>query len=645
MKYFIRLLLLIILLPSSAICQVSLEKTKSFFPDEKNINQDNIEWKFLNVPEEWGTSKTKKIKIAVAVLKCTSKIKVSNPVLFIEGGPGASGINGIWTWLNHPLRKKNDIILVDIRGTGHSLPEFCPDLGKQFLQILAKNQDQTEDEKQKNNSAIACKEDLVKRGIDINQYNSLAIAQDLHALKEALHYIQWNVYGVSYGTFISQVYANEFPEDIKSLILDSSISDIADYYNNNTTNYITSLEKVFKACKNDTECNIRYPNLEKEYYAVIEKLKKDPITVQVDKKIVKSGTFTYNAEDFKVAIQQSLYDRKLIEILPLLITDFKDRNKNTLSSLVEAFSSALSLDYGSYYCITCKEVLPYNSISAFNNDAAKYKKLDGGLSFYKSDFLVCTNWNSKSQGFSPKAVNLSNLSKLEAPVLVISGEFDPITPSANGLETKKKFSNSFLVSAPTFGHGPGFSTVGFSLIEQFINNKNKKVNPDTFKEYNKVKFINDITKSSGISKLSQSVNNFDVVFFMPFLISIVVLTAGAFIFLYTFIKKRKEILKEKYIRLLFALTTVLGAITFISLALAVYNSLERNFYILLFGLSSQYNYVFVLFWIFLIFTLFSIVSFVVYFRNMYFRKSTILLLISCAVICIYFQYWGFYSGN
>ena len=102
------------------------------------------------------------IKIAVAIIKNTDNVEDANPIVFIQGGPGGSGIQTIRLWLNHPLRKKNDIVLFDERGTGFSKPRLCPELGKTFLEILAKNQSVDEDEKQKVDAASVCKQELDK---------------------------------------------------------------------------------------------------------------------------------------------------------------------------------------------------------------------------------------------------------------------------------------------------------------------------------------------------------------------------------------------------------------------------------------------------------------------------------------------------
>ncbi|TCN55440.1 alpha/beta fold hydrolase [Flavobacterium circumlabens] len=644
MKNLVRLFLLLCLLPTCLFAQTAVfkfEKTTTFFPEQKAINQDNIEWGYLTVPENWDKPEGKKIKMAVAVLKSTSKKADANPVIYIEGGPGAGGIKGIWGWLKHPLRSNSTIILADVRGTGFSFPKFCPDLGKKFLEILAKNQNATQDEQQKTIAAAACKQDLLNRDIDINAYNSKSIAKDLNALKKALGYTKWNAYGVSYGTYTAQIYANDFPEDIQSLILDSSVSDISNYYNQNTTNYVNSLEKVFNACKNDPNCNKQYPYLENVYYETLEKLEKNPITVKVDQKIIPAGAFTYNAEDFKISIQQALYQKKLIELLPLLITEFNRGNKNTLSALVAAFSGALGLDYGQYYCVSCKETVPNNSISAFNANAAKYKKLQGGLSFYKSDFSVCDKWNQGSTIPLKSSNDLSNLSAVTAPVLVLAGAFDPITPASNGKVTVNRFKNGFLVNAPVFGHAPGFSKIGAKIIEDFVSNPNKKPDVSGFQSVDKVNFITDVKLSGGVSNFANSLNGFTLLFFAPFLIAFVILLVSIFGFIYSFIKKEIGTKPNIGIRILILITALLGLFTVIGFILAINNTAQDNFYILAFGIRNQFDYLFIVQWFFIVFTLFSILYFAFKIKSISNAGVISTILFSFILVGVYFQYWGF----
>lgn len=644
MKKIIKLFLLLFLFTSSLFAQTNtykFEKTDSFFPNNKDINQDEIGWYYLTVPENWDNPSGKTIKIAAAILKNKSGNKSSNPLVYIEGGPGGGGINGIRNWLKHPLREKSDIILVDVRGTGNSLPKLCPDLGKKFLEILAKNQNSAQDEQQKTLATMACKQDLISRDIDINAYNSKSIAKDLNALKTILKFQNWNVYGVSYGTYVAQVYANDFPQDIKSLILDSSISDISEYYNSNTANYMSSLNKVFDACKSDPNCNKQYPNLEEVYFETIEKLDQKPVTVKVNKKLIPSGTFTYNAEDFKVAIQQGLYSRKLIEVIPLLIYEFNKENKKTLSSLVAAFSGALRLDYGQYYCVSCNEAIPNNSLETFNTEAQKYKKLKGGLSFYKSDFLVCEKWNLGNSNAKKSLNDLSNLSSLNVPVLVFSGAFDPITPASNGIVTAGKFKNSYLIKAPISGHVPGFSKLGTKYADEFIQNPGKRPDTKELDSNNKVVFVTDVNVNGGVSSFANTLNEFDFLFFAPLFIAVIILLISIFNFCYTLVRNRKDITPNKFMKGLIIITSLLGLFVIIGFILAVNSTAQNNFYILAFGLPSQFDYLFVIQWTFIVFTLISILYFALKIKSISNTSVVAAILFSLVLIGVYFQYWGF----
>ncbi len=644
MKILKKIILVACLFPLSMFSQTEtfkMEKATSFYPNASVLERDNIEWRYLTLPENWNIPNGKQIKLAVAVLKNTSNNADPNPVLFIEGGPGAGGISRIWNWLDHPLREKSDIVLVDVRGTGNSLPGFCPDLGKKFLEILSKNNTSDQDEEQKAIAAVACKDSLLKNNIDIHAYNSESIAKDLNALKQALNYKKWNVYGVSYGTFMAQVYAAHFPVDVRSLVLDSPISDISKYYSYNSTNYMNSLKKVFEACKNNPVSAKQYPDLEKTYFETIDRLESNPVTVKVDKRIIESGNFTYNAEDFKIAIQQSLYNKDLIEVLPLLITAFHEGNKRTLSTLVSSFSGALGLDYGMYYCVTCDEVIPFNSIAAFEKDANQYVNLKGGLSFYKSDFSVCNAWNATQRKVIDTVPQSGNLLALQIPVLVFSGGFDPITPAANGKMIIDHFKKGFLINALNYGHAPGYSRAGREATAEFVNNPTQQPEGKGFLTNNDVKFITGVKINGGLANFASSLNEFNYLFFAPLLISFCILFVSIFGFIYLFIKNKKIPVQDKVIRFLAILTSVLGLITIIGFIMAVDNTVKKNFFILAFGLPEQFNYLFILQWTFICFALISLLYFILKIRSLWNAPIVFSVLFSIILFGVYFQYWGF----
>lgn len=619
---------------------LQFEQVTSFYPNDEIINNEGIEWGYFVVPEAWEGTNAKKIKLAVSILKNKSKLKDKNPVVIINGGPGAGSIEGIWWWLNHPLREKSDIILMDARGTGFSEPRLCPDLGNEFLKILAKNQGAAKDEEEKILAAMTCKQQLIAKGVNVNEYHSRNISKDLHALKEYLKYPNWNVFGVSYGTYMAQVYANDFPNDIKTLILDSPISNISRYYTDNTSNYMSSLNKVFKACKNDPSCNAEYPNLEHIYYNIIEELTKTPITVNVDTSIIEAGTFTYNAEDFKVAIHQALYQKKLIEVLPLLIYQFHNKNKDALSALVAAFSGALGLDYGLYYCVSCNELIPNNSIQAYHRDSNKYPKLKGGLSFYSSDFAVCDAWNDKKTNAIEKSYSVPNI---DVPVLIFTGEFDPITPSKNGDSLATQFKNCYLIKGTTYGHASSYTRKGFEITNGFINAPNKKINGKDFYSNAKTHFIKDIYINGGVSKFGNSINNFELLFFIPLIIALLISLIAIFAYIMALFRNKEKNPSNKIVKLLLLISSALGIGVLIGFVIVLKATASNNFYILAFGISENWSYLFSLLFVFLGIVLLTSLYFIVRIKKIDNRSIIFTVLFSNILISTYFLYWGFLS--
>ncbi|MEM6684850.1 MAG: alpha/beta fold hydrolase [Bacteroidota bacterium] len=601
------------------------------------IKDDAITWGYLSVPEDWTQPQSDSIKVAVSVLKNKEGKSNAEAVVFVQGGPGQGSVDDIWSWQNHPLRETYDIVLFDTRGTGYSQPRLCPDLGKEFLAILAKNQSASEDEEQKANAAMACKSDLIKNGINVDAYHSTSVAKDLHALKKSLNYTQWNIYAVSYGTYSAQVYANLFPNDISKLILDSSISNITEYYNANTTNYMTSLEKVFTACEGDENCTKSYPNLEAVYYEVIADLTENPITVPVDKYLVESELFTFNAEDFKVALQQALYNKQLVEVIPLLIYQFKARNKTALGNLVPAFSALLNMDYGVYYCMSCNETLVFNDLDTLQQRAANYKGLKGPLSFYKSDFDVCDKWNAQKD--SVVFQDLNRLKESTMPVLTFGGEFDPITPENNAAKTANHFQNGTAVTAYTYGHVPSFTAIGEEVVTAFLQ-KSEFPTQDVFKKAPALQIVSAITVNGGVSSMGTSLDQQDPLFLSPLLIALCVALAFIIAHGMKLIRRKYDKLSDVIVRILCLCTSVFGIISLLGFVNALLTTVDQNFYILAFGLSSAYDYLYIFMWIFLGFLILTLLFYIIKIKQLNERSILFSIVFSNMLIAIYFLYWG-----
>lgn len=61
-------------------------------------------------------------------------------------------------------------------------------------------------------------------GIDLAQYNSVRIAADVDAARQALGYERIVFYGASYGAQLDQHFMRDFPDSLESVVLDGANS-------------------------------------------------------------------------------------------------------------------------------------------------------------------------------------------------------------------------------------------------------------------------------------------------------------------------------------------------------------------------------------------------------------------------------------
>src|SRR5260370_17918248 len=117
----------------------------------------------------------------------------------------------------------HNLILLDQRGTGYSsalldCPEFTPS------QHIAEYENASPDQADPYvKAAEACRARLTNSGVNLDAYNTIADATDVHDLIHALGYKQADLYGISYGTRLALTVMRLFPADIRSVVLDSTV--------------------------------------------------------------------------------------------------------------------------------------------------------------------------------------------------------------------------------------------------------------------------------------------------------------------------------------------------------------------------------------------------------------------------------------
>jgi len=124
-----------------------------------------------------------------------------------EGGPGypATESRAEYLALFAPLRGRYDVVIMDNRGTGRSGALDCPALQQAPALTEA--------------GIGACGAAL---GPAAPLYSTALAADDLAAVLEGLGIAQVGLYGDSYGTYFSQVFALRHPQRLRALVLDGA---------------------------------------------------------------------------------------------------------------------------------------------------------------------------------------------------------------------------------------------------------------------------------------------------------------------------------------------------------------------------------------------------------------------------------------
>jgi pimeloyl-ACP methyl ester carboxylesterase len=407
----------------------------------------------LSVPENRANPSSPMIELAVAVFKSTNPNPQPDPVIYLEGGPGGHALQAIpLTFEDYfaPILDERDLIMFDQRGTGYSKPSLaCDEYTKLAYDTLDDNLTLDESTKLFVDAMTACRDRLKGQGIDLTAYNSLASAADLEDLRTTLGYDQWNLYGISYGTRLALTTMREYPDGIRSVILDSTRS-LQSSETSTPADVDRSFEKLFDGCAKDDACNKAFPNLSDTFYDLVAKLDTEPITGDV--------TNPFNGRELKVLINgdslqglvtQALYSTDIIPQLPKAIVAASEGVDTSLLMRL-ALNSVLQneyVSYGMFYAVRCNEEIVFDTPAALEaaDDAFPEQRGIFDLGTYTE---ICDAWQA---GAAPAIENQPVTSDL--PTLVLAGEYDPATPPDDGRAAAQTLSNGFFFEFPGLGHG------------------------------------------------------------------------------------------------------------------------------------------------------------------------------------------------
>lgn len=427
----------------------------------------------LKVPEDYSKPQGREVELPFIIFKANEPKKETYP-LVVAGGGGPGGALGIseenkhtfdesaWVnWYSSTIDTGRDLILIDNRGVGSSVPRLdCYEVKEASLESLGKQQTVDDVVKLTRESFGACKKRLIESGIDISQYHIINAARDLEELRIGLAVDQLNIYGGSYGTRIALEFERLYPDSTRALILDGIYPQSVKAFEDEPRHNSEAMMRVINKCQEDSDCFGEFGfNLEERLSTFLKQLEENPITVHVTSPVDYDPIDVVVTPDvFFDSLFSMMYDETVISYMPKYMYATFRGNTDYLTELVRDYYIneivINSQDEGAYASYSCFDEIPFNDFTAARDSLNKYP-----YQHYSNKFVfaiseaICEAWE-----VPVATAEFKNKYNINAPVLIYSGELDPVTPAELAEPVIENARKSWDLEWPNIAHGVMYSS-------------------------------------------------------------------------------------------------------------------------------------------------------------------------------------------
>lgn len=409
----------------------------------------------VTVPLDYARPDGPTAQVALLRQKAGGGPKIGS-LFFDPGGPGASGTSFLAsqapTLSGTPLGQRFDLIGFDPRGTGASTPKI------DCLNDRENDQERKEVYADPSPAGVAAAEANSKQYADrcaqrvgpqvLENMGTRDAAKDMDILRAAVGDQKMNYVGYSYGTELGTAYAEAFPQNVRSLVLDGAIDPnetTIDSSVKQAAGFQLAFDNFAKWCAAQPQDRAPCPlgtdpaKATRAFQTIVQPLITKPVPVG-DGRVL---SFT----DAQTGVSQALYASQLWpalsrgisevatgrgRILELLADSYYERDQQgRYSNMLEAFQA-----------ITCVNQKPVTDpaevreLTERTDQAAPYRSTGRGVVVAKD---ACAFWPvpPTSEPHTPKVQGLP-------PVMVVSVTGDPATPYQAGVNLAQQLGGGLI---------------------------------------------------------------------------------------------------------------------------------------------------------------------------------------------------------
>lgn len=395
----------------------------------------------LSVPENpthtLGEGRT--LALAYAVLPARNGAGLPDPVFFLAGGPGqaARDMAPIMRRALRDVHRNRDLIFLDQRGTGGSNALDCDFVEPEDALI-------TPDPDLAATQLLGCLNDW---DADVRFYTTTEAVRDIDTLRQHLGFDKINLIGGSYGTRVGQVYLKNYEQHVRTALLDGVVPMRLALGAEHGPSLDRTLNALVDACLTDAACQQAFPHLD----TALEKLKDEydswtegPQISVTHPRLGEAIDMTFSRAVLATALRFLAYDPASQMLMPYLIHEAAttgNPQRIAAQALIVSEQMDDAIAIGLNFAVGCIEDWPQWP------DQANVSSTLLGDSIGELYNSICPNWPSADL---PEGFNSAYQG--DVPMLLFSGELDPVTPPAYGEEVMTTSANALHLVANGRGH-------------------------------------------------------------------------------------------------------------------------------------------------------------------------------------------------
>lgn len=402
----------------------------------------------IPVPLDYAKPDANSLKIHVTVAPAFREGAKSDPLFVLAGGPGQAGSEVIQLLpaALKRVRATRDIVFIDQRGTGLSGKLDCED--KPEHETMSDSELEAE----------------VKRCIGASRapfaaYTTANAARDIEEVRRALGYGKVNVWGGSYGTRLGQAYARAYPASVRAMILDG-VAAPDQVIPAGGRDGQAALDKLFAQCARDAGCNKAYPNLRAEFDSLAARAEAGLKLSIADPRTAQPVTFTMTGQRFSGTVHSILYSPADARRLPFLIhSAYQGRWEPFIArhNVGGDFAGEGGTAYLLHLAVVCAEDVPRMTPALMKEDAALLTR------------ALAERMPSMCKTMNVPAVPYAAPAPIEAPVLLLSGALDPVTPPRRAESAARHMTHARHLVVANAGHGVSQLGCAPRLLREFLD--------------------------------------------------------------------------------------------------------------------------------------------------------------------------------